>query len=124
MTQDSTNNLRSGLDRMREVLHQKELTARKQRNQNLADIVKSAAGKIHQIMQHPDFDAVQDLHTGSARPAYLKDFRAELDALEKSGNGETDRAKELRAQIKVAEDAKPPESPPSTPFPGTADYDA
>jgi hypothetical protein len=98
--------VRTGLERMRDALHELENAARNLQNQNFADIVKSAAGRVHQLTQHPDLDKVQDLHGGHGTTSpNLVSFKAELANLERSGGADTDRAKELREYIKAAESA-------------------
>lgn len=51
--------LKEELGKMLDALHGLEDGARKLQNQNFADIVRSAAGRVHQLTQHPDLDRVQ-----------------------------------------------------------------
>ena len=78
-------NLRTGLERMRDALHELENAARKLQNQNFADIVKSASGRVHQLTQHPDLDKVHD---------HLEPERA--GPFPGSGEAEHDEAREVQ----------------------------
>jgi hypothetical protein len=91
--------VKDGLANMHAALVGLEEHARKLQNPNFADIVRSASGKVFQLMGHPDLEKVAELHDDKHGTANVDAFQAELAALEKSGNGETERAKELRAMI-------------------------
>jgi len=57
--------LRRHLEDMHTALKELESHARKLPNQNFADIVKSAHGKVHQLVHHPDIDVVHKQITGA-----------------------------------------------------------
>jgi hypothetical protein len=92
--------LTENLGQMHAALVGLEVHARKLQNQNFADIAKSASGKVFQLLGHPDFAAVQDLHDDEKGSTNVVAFQAELTALENSGDGKSPRAEELRALIK------------------------
>jgi len=58
--------LKDHLENMHVALKELEGHARKLPNQNFADIVKSAHGKIHQLMHHSDLDTVHEHATEAA----------------------------------------------------------
>jgi hypothetical protein len=118
--------LKQAIEKMHADLDALEVSARKLQNQNFADVVRSAKGRVHQITEHPDFDKAVDLHTGERGrdAAYLESFKAELADLERRGDGDSDRAKELRDIIKSAESKDPNRrdaafDPNARPFPGS-----
>lgn len=43
------------------------------KNQNLADIIKSAVAKITQAIEHPDVDAVSEEHVDGAHDAFYQE---------------------------------------------------
>lgn len=53
-------NLKNDLSELLRKLEGVEAQARKLRNQNCADVAKSAAAKIRQLSDHPDLHLVQD----------------------------------------------------------------
>jgi len=58
--------LKDHLENMHVALKELEGHARKLPNQNFADIAKSARGKVHQLMSHPDLDAAHRHATEAA----------------------------------------------------------
>jgi hypothetical protein len=59
MTREHLHQLHASLTHLEEV-------TRKLANQNFADIVKSARGKVQQLTEHPDLDKVVELHGDKA----------------------------------------------------------
>ena len=53
-------NLKSNLDRVFNELKGLEERARKLKNQNLADVVASARGRVRQISEHPDLELLDE----------------------------------------------------------------
>lgn len=49
--------LKDGLTALHDHLGELETAARKLPNQNFADIIKSARGRLHQASEHPDIEA-------------------------------------------------------------------
>lgn len=68
--------LKDSLERMHAALTELEAAARGLQNKNFADIVKSAAGKVHQLTEHPDLDKVHDVMSepASAESAGARPF--------------------------------------------------
>jgi len=50
--------MKKELENMHDALRELEGHARKLPNQNFADVVESARGKVKQLVEHPDLDAV------------------------------------------------------------------
>lgn len=53
---DKNRDARGALERVKEVVAGMEAEARKLKNQNLADVFKSAYGRLVQALEHPDLD--------------------------------------------------------------------
>ena len=63
-------NLKNGLGELIEHLGKLEESARKLQNQNFADLIKGARGRLMQASEHPDIDLVEaKMHGDEDRPA-------------------------------------------------------
>jgi hypothetical protein len=84
--------LKNGLQQFFEKLKGMEERARKLKNQNLADIVTSARGKVQQLSEHPDLELLDDrkdqAHPGN--PLYVTPATKEeaIDRMRKDGNAD------------------------------------
>lgn len=68
------------IEHLHRSLGELEDAARKLPNQNAADLIKSARGRIAQFMEHPDLDAVgeqlkADLHEGQEKMPFDPDAK-------------------------------------------------
>jgi hypothetical protein len=62
------NDAKQGFAKLHEDLAELETAARKLTNQNFADIVAGAKGRIHQLANHPDLELVQREMSGERNP--------------------------------------------------------
>jgi hypothetical protein len=65
----TTVHLKDHLAGLHATLLEVETHARKLPNHNFADIVKSAHSKVHQLMTHPDLNAVHEHHGAGSKDA-------------------------------------------------------
>lgn len=121
-SEDRKMHVRSNLEHVRNRLHELEAAAReKLENKNFADIVKLAAGRIQQLIEHPDADRVQAAMNNEEyqeRP---------LDPLNSGGNmlfSAGDPGRTLQADETARRAMFPDPNAPPAPFPGVADKDA
>ncbi len=66
---DTKSNLQRALDGLKDV----EERARKLKNQNLADVAKSAHGKISQLSEHPDLGLLDEPESAGEQPPATKE---------------------------------------------------